>query len=1110
MKQFKIYILLLISVLAYSSVQSQTPEKMNYQAVVRDLAGLPLSNQGITVVFEVRQASASGLVVYSESQGLTTNQFGLFTAEIGGGTVLSGNFSTITWGSNSYYLYVEVDGTPIGASQLLSVPYALYSKESLNGPTGAQGPPGLGINWLGTLASNPATPSLNDAYYNSTLGQSFIWDGSAWQILAQDGTAGGFSAGTGIDLTGGVISNTGDLDSTNEFQNLSINGNNIDISNGTGTTISATAPLIGDYLYWNGLNWVAQTVTGDNWGSDVVNVSGTNISGDGTIGNPLIVTDAVNDADADSTNEIQTISSAGGVVTLSNGGGSFVDDVNDADNDPNNERITTFALNATNDSIIIVESGVGHAMPLSNLSDGDWTKGVGNDIFNLSDSVGIGTNNPKSPLQIGDKMHLFPFNLAGEEYSIFSYNAHWDGTTVRNTAGGFSGVAILGDQGGTPLFGVQIFPSQPAGSDVMSASPIVRMNLNNKGLAINSDNADAGLEIQSIDSATILLEVPDDFSLPTILFADQGGDYLGLRGPSILSSGSFSLTLPMGLPAIGGSALVSDVSGNLSWNTPPTALWTGSAGAIYPTTITDKVGVGLTNPSALLHLNGTLRLENMSATAPAIGSVLTSMDAQGNAEWQPPVMTTTYWALSGSDIFNSNVGNVGVGVTTNFNPGNYQITASSSATKTLTVTADPDGVVADGFSSLVLEGSSITPGNEVGIIDFVNTNTSASRYNFARIAATAQNSNPTYAALRFYTRFGAALTEKMIINEFGSVGVGISTPEGLMHLRNGSGTQLILGHANQPTAEWILDSDASGKFNLISEDFGTARTVLTSTNLGRVGIGTTTPFNVLDVEGAMAIGSNYSGGVTAPTDGLIVQGNVGIGSVSPGMIAGSTNYLTIASTGPYAAGSIASIELKGNTNSANSTAAKIDFLNGLGVNNIARIETMTSGGSTGEGRMLFYTNGGALTEKMRIDEDGNVGIATTSPTALLSVNGAANKPGGGTWAVFSDVRSKENVIDYKRGLNELLKLRPVSFNYKSEFKWGDKTYVGLIAQEVEKVVPTMVEQKEVNGIKDFREVDPNEINYMLINAVKEQQKMIEDLKLNQQKLEQEIQQLKNK
>ena len=75
---------------------------------------------------------------------------------------------------------------------------------------------------------------------------------------------------------------------------------------------------------------------------------------------------------------------------------------------------------------------------------------------------------------------------------------------------------------------------------------------------------------------------------------------------------------------------------------------------------------------------------------------------------------------------------------------------------------------------------------------------------------------------------------------------------------------------------------------------------------------------------------------------------------------------------------------------------------------------------------------------------------------------------------------------------ELLQLRPVSFNYKEEFEWGTDTYVGLLAQELEKVVPTMVTSKEVKNIADFKEVDPNELLYILINSVKEQQKQIDE------------------
>jgi len=123
----------------------------------------------------------------------------------------------------------------------------------------------------------------------------------------------------------------------------------------------------------------------------------------------------------------------------------------------------------------------------------------------------------------------------------------------------------------------------------------------------------------------------------------------------------------------------------------------------------------------------------------------------------------------------------------------------------------------------------------------------------------------------------------------------------------------------------------------------------------------------------------------------------------------------------------------------------------------------------------------------------------------LEINGQAYKPGGGSWVATSDRRSKENIKDYTKGLNEILKLHPVTYNYKKEFKLGDKTYAGLIAQEVEKVVPTMVETKdELYGIKNFKLVDPSELTYMLINAIKELKQENESLN---QKLEQQQQQI---
>lgn len=130
---------------------AQAPEKINYQAVARDLSGNPLINQTLNVSYEIRQSSPTGTLAYKETHTVTTNQFGLFTAEIGGGTSSFGTFAGINWGTNLHYLSVLINGNLMGTSQLLSVPYALYAKQAQNGP---QGLPGK--NNLSAITTEPA------------------------------------------------------------------------------------------------------------------------------------------------------------------------------------------------------------------------------------------------------------------------------------------------------------------------------------------------------------------------------------------------------------------------------------------------------------------------------------------------------------------------------------------------------------------------------------------------------------------------------------------------------------------------------------------------------------------------------------------------------------------------------------------------------------------------------------------------------------------------------------------------------------------------------------------------------------------------------------------
>ena len=112
----------------------QSPEKMNYQAVARDNAGNILSNQLISFRISILQTSSTGTSVYNETHQTTTNDFGLANLNIGNGSIVSGNFTSITWSVDLHFLKVEMDAAGgsafqlMGTLQLLSVPYALHAK----------------------------------------------------------------------------------------------------------------------------------------------------------------------------------------------------------------------------------------------------------------------------------------------------------------------------------------------------------------------------------------------------------------------------------------------------------------------------------------------------------------------------------------------------------------------------------------------------------------------------------------------------------------------------------------------------------------------------------------------------------------------------------------------------------------------------------------------------------------------------------------------------------------------------------------------------------------------------------------------------------------------
>jgi hypothetical protein len=201
---------------------AQVPQGFNYQAVARNSSGTLIQNQALGVELIIHQGSAGGTIIYSERQTPTTNQFGLFTISVGQGTFLSGNaFNTINWSTGDYWLEVGLDvagGTAyvsMGTSQLLTVPYAMYSANS-----GAAIPIG-------------------------TSGQTLRHDGTSWvanDFLYNNGT--NIGIGTTTPSNGSLHLNTG-IYSAVHFTNTitgALNGNGC---------IVGTDYNLADMILWN-------------------------------------------------------------------------------------------------------------------------------------------------------------------------------------------------------------------------------------------------------------------------------------------------------------------------------------------------------------------------------------------------------------------------------------------------------------------------------------------------------------------------------------------------------------------------------------------------------------------------------------------------------------------------------------------------------------------------------------------------------------------------------------------------------------------------------------------------------------------------------------------
>jgi len=296
-------------------------------------------------------------------------------------------------------------------------------------------------------------------------------------------------------------------------------------------------------------------------------------------------------------------------------------------------------------------------------------------------------------------------------------------------------------------------------------------------------------------------------------------------------------------------------------------------------------------------------------------------------------------------------------------------------------------------------------------------------------------------------------------------------------------------------------------------DAGAPANSLRVSSGGNVGIGTATP--VLDVHAnttdtpAIRLEQNNSGGFTAQTwdiganEANFFVRDVTSGSRLPFRIrpGAPTSSIDISANGDVGIGT-ASPAKKLHVSAQNSqifvdrtanTAGNYALLN-YGTNGAVKfLIGLNADSDVNQDRLGFFDFVFNPSTAVMTMTGGNIGIGTNAPTQKLSVNGTAGKTGGGTWDVFSDNRLKKIRGTYNSGLSAVMRLQPLRYEYKPDNALGlvsEGEHVGFSAQEVQQVIPEAV----TTDSSGFLMVKSDPIIWSMLNAIKEQQKEIVELK----------------
>ncbi len=469
---------------------------------------------------------------------------------------------------------------------------------------------------------------------------------------------------------------------------------------------------------------------------------------------------------------------------------------------------------------------------------------------------------------------------------------------------------------------------------------------------------------------------------------------------------------------------------------------------------------------------------------------------------------------------------VGKGNTNSYAQLNIQnYNTGTSASSDVVATSD-NGNESTNYIDVGINGSGNTTSGVLGGANTAYLYTTGNDFSLGN--ATANKS------LIFFTGGTAAGNERMRIDPTGDVGIGTSTiPKGSVGMAklaiegtnsssSGPHMQFTTSGDNYPLLQilpwqhdnvsmtfdgywdgttWKSSTTSGGAFNIFKNN---SKLALRYADINTQG-GTISAFNegiVLDVNGSVGVNSSTFSG-TNPEQLLVDAGTNSSGDYQNVVVGkGNTNSYAQLNIQNNSTGTAASSDVVATSNNGNESTNYIDLgINGggntssnlLGGANTAYLYTtgndfVLGNGTNGKNLIFFTTTAGTYTERMRVTSAGllpganntyNLGSSTLRWATIYSQN-VLNT---------SDARLKTNIEDIGYGLADVMKLRPVGFNWKEGVDKDHK--LGFLAQDLRKVIPEVVVGDES---KETLTVNYIEIIPVLVNAIKQQQAQIDDLK----------------